>query len=1282
MRHREGHVGTGWPQQSRDQRSRDRKGAVTARERNRFLTGAALPGAALLRSALLCRARLVAALMGVAVLVAAGCAAPGPAATTSPEDQILFGPLPLPPDFDRERAALTLAQIPDAPTPPEPTRPVATVELPRQAERRLEAARRLFAEQRYTETTNELSTALRYNANIHEAHRLMALACQLSGNEQNARLHADRALELNPNDAASLYVLARLAEKADKPAEALRLYRTALLCSGPDEDDDYRALVHHHLGMLLERRHYYTAAVEQLEAFERAVAVLGERADRNPELATLVRVQRGPGMLKLARAQGLLGRYAAAADTLARAMEDQPRDWALRGEWIRMLARAGRQAEACAAASRYVADSRGRAEALDLLLAVYRYAGRPEEAVTAIHAVLNEQPDNLELHLFYVDALLAADRRDDAAEALEALSARHPDLPDVRWKLAALHRARQQWRDWLLVLAAELVAQPSSGARAEQELGELPGPVAAAMVDEGVGRTVREPLLAGLPEEDAALLSAVDFLVARLAARLERPEDAATLLERSVQRSPDFAPPVVALVRKLTEECRWADGLALLGRVPGAAQQTSSVLEALKSRCHDGLDQTDAALEGYQQAIRLDQANGEAMWWLARLYERTGDGAKVIEQYEAILAVDPDDVRAREELIRALWTSRDQRSRLIRELNEIQRIDPHSPPAVRCVALVRFLQPPAADLDAYTQAMRELVAEHPEDMRSREELIGTLIATREYEAAQREAGELLERHPCSDRANELMSLVLIRQLLFDEAQRRLEQMLTWYPNRATWIQELAQLRALDQRYDEAVALWNRLLELEAAGGTAISAERKALYQSKLMLAYRQAGRFDDARRTAEEWLAAAAQGDEGERSRLRWFVLAADAGAGQEERYIERVRAWLADEPTNAELRAWELGVAAPYPSGSLGLPPGKAGLIGAKRFEEAILRAFEWLAARPEDDTGLVWLITALQAAKRHDEAIELAANQVAAADELQHRIEHLNTLRELYMRAQRYDQALDTARDVVNEARKLLNDIDPPRKPFVEMFVFELRRLFGQVLIQAGRYDEAVSHLKEMVDEVDGIRREAQTIGQGLEDPRQREMASRHEQEAAKRQTLLLRTLCHVHQLQGRDDLALERAREAYALQPRDVGLNNDVGYTLADAGEDLDEAERMIRYALSTEPAQAAYLDSYGWVLYKKGRFAEARTWLVRACAMEEGEDPVIFDHLGDSCWRLGEKDEAAEHWRRALETHERKVAEGESATDDKLVGRLKAKLAAVQGGDKPEVAPIPADTQPGP
>ena len=1224
---------------------------------------------------------LVAGLMALAALTLTGCVAPGPTAS-APEDQVLFGPLPVPPDFDGERAALTLAQIPDAPVLPEGTSPPVTVELPRQAERRLDAARRLFAEQRYTETINELTAALRYNANIYAAHRLMALACQLSGNEKNARLHANRALELNPADTASLYVLARLSDKSDKPAEALRLYRTALLCDSTEDAEGYRVLVHYHLGLLLERRHYYAAAADQFESFLTGAAAFGDRAGLNPELATLARVQQGPVLLKLARAQGLLGRYPAASQTLTRAVELEPGDWALRGEWIRMLARARRLSDACVAASRYVADSRGRAEALDLLLAVYRYAGRPEEAVTAIHAVLTEQPDNLALHLFYVDALLAANRQDEAASALATLAEDHPDLPDVRWKLAALHRSRQQWRDWLLTLAAELVSQSADESRLEQELGQLPEPVAGAMVDERLGRPVQEPLLAGLPTESPAVESAVDYLVARLGDRLGRSVESLPLLERAADRSPEFVPVAVALARGFVRECRWADGLALLDRVSAGEKQAHSSLEALKARCHDGLDEIEEAEEGYRKALQLDHADTEVMWWLVRLYERRGEAQKAFEQYEAILAANPDDQRAREELIRALWTNREQRSRLVRELNEIQRIDSESPPARRCVAMVQFLQPAAANLEAYTQAMRELVASHPEDTRSREELIGALVATREYEAAHTEAVELLKQHPCSDRANELMSLVLIRELAFDQAQQRLEQMLTWYPNRESWMQELAQLRALDQRYDEAVDLWRRLLGRWSKGDPASPDDRTPHYQMKLMQAYRQAGRFEDARKTAEEWLAADTPRDEVMVRRLRWFALAADAGAGEHDRYIERVRSWLAEDPTNPELRAWELGVAASYPAGSLGLPPGKAGLIGAKRFEEAILRALEWLAAQPEDDGGVMWLITALQAAKRHDEAIELAANQVAAADELQDRIEHLNMLRELYMRAGRYEQALDTAREVVNEARKLLNDIDAPRKPFVEVFVFELRRLFGQVLVQARRYDEAINHLREMVDEVDAIRRESQTIAQGLEDLRQREIALRREQEAAKRQTLLLRALCYVHQQQGRDDLALERAREAYQLLPRDVGLNNDVGYTLADAGEDLDEAERMIRYALSTEPAQAAYLDSYGWVLYKKGRFAEARIWLVRACAMEEGEDAVIFDHLGDACWRLGEKDEAVRHWRRAQETHERKVAEGESATDEKLIARIQSKLAAVERDEKPEVASIPADTQPAP
>ena len=45
-------------------------------------------------------------------------------------------------------------------------------------------------------------------------------------------------------------------------------------------------------------------------------------------------------------------------------------------------------------------------------------------------------------------------------------------------------------------------------------------------------------------------------------------------------------------------------------------------------------------------------------------------------------------------------------------------------------------------------------------------------------------------------------------------------------------------------------------------------------------------------------------------------------------------------------------------------------------------------------------------------------------------------------------------------------------------------------------------------------------------------------------------------------------------------------------------LDEAEEMIGRALQLDPNNGAYLDSLGWVFYRKGKYDDALKELLRA------------------------------------------------------------------------------------
>ena len=93
------------------------------------------------------------------------------------------------------------------------------------------------------------------------------------------------------------------------------------------------------------------------------------------------------------------------------------------------------------------------------------------------------------------------------------------------------------------------------------------------------------------------------------------------------------------------------------------------------------------------------------------------------------------------------------------------------------------------------------------------------------------------------------------------------------------------------------------------------------------------------------------------------------------------------------------------------------------------------------------------------------------------------------------------------------------------------------------------------------------------------------------------------------------------------------NSLGYFLAERGEDLDRAEELVRIALAAEPENGAYLDSLGWVLYKKGNFQGAFDQLVKA-ANAIPDDGTILEHLGLTLKALGQKGEALRVLRRAV------------------------------------------------
>src|SRR6478735_8748787 len=119
------------------------------------------------------------------------------------------------------------------------------------------------------------------------------------------------------------------------------------------------------------------------------------------------------------------------------------------------------------------------------------------------------------------------------------------------------------------------------------------------------------------------------------------------------------------------------------------------------------------------------------------------------------------------------------------------------------------------------------------------------------------------------------------------------------------------------------------------------------------------------------------------------------------------------------------------------------------------------------------------------------------------------------------------------------------------------------------------------------------------------------------------------------GLYDKAADLMRKSIALDPDNSAETfNYLGYMWADHNMNLDEAETMIRRALQSEPNNASYLDSLGWVEFRKGQFDRALDNLLQAAKTVQREDPVVFEHIGDTYLKLNRTREALEAWQKAL------------------------------------------------
>ena len=116
--------------------------------------------------------------------------------------------------------------------------------------------------------------------------------------------------------------------------------------------------------------------------------------------------------------------------------------------------------------------------------------------------------------------------------------------------------------------------------------------------------------------------------------------------------------------------------------------------------------------------------------------------------------------------------------------------------------------------------------------------------------------------------------------------------------------------------------------------------------------------------------------------------------------------------------------------------------------------------------------------------------------------------------------------------------------------------------------------------------------------------------------------------------------RSSEAYAaydscLQYKDdnLGCLNNYAYYLSEENKELQKAEQMSYRTVKAEPENSTYLDTYAWILFMQGRYAEAKIYIDQAIQNDSTHSAVLLEHGGDIYACNNEIDKAVDYWQRS-------------------------------------------------
>ncbi len=151
------------------------------------------------------------------------------------------------------------------------------------------------------------------------------------------------------------------------------------------------------------------------------------------------------------------------------------------------------------------------------------------------------------------------------------------------------------------------------------------------------------------------------------------------------------------------------------------------------------------------------------------------------------------------------------------------------------------------------------------------------------------------------------------------------------------------------------------------------------------------------------------------------------------------------------------------------------------------------------------------------------------------------------------------------------------------------------------------------------------------------------------------LLLTLGSLQERIGQIDESIQTMRKILTFDENNTQALNHIGYSYAERGIYLEEAEALLKKAVQLAPNNAYILDSLGWLYYKKGRYSKAHELLRRANELVPN-NAVLLEHLADTLHKLNRIPEALATYRRIVTPQ----ASAESTSEDQETRLVKERV----------------------